>query len=409
MNDHLKDAPFVYFTSKDDGTIAEVNETFCKKSGYTSTELIGGKIESILTLPTRIFFQTHLIPLVKMQGYAEEIFITLLAKDGSEIPLLFNCQRKIVDEAARTIFAGIIVHHRKKFEDELVAAKRAAEKALHENIDLLKTKLELQQHAEKLDEQMSVVNRQNEEWLQFNRVVTHDLQEPIRKLHVFTNLFSEANTETNKQTIEKIHKVAQQMRSIVSGLQQYVWLTETNIKPTEINIEGLISEAIAQLRAEHPDVNIQLTMEGHFLVEADKEQMLFLLFQILSNSIRFRKQGNNVHVKITGTTLYRNKFKALNEKYKYVEQLKLQITDDGIGFDPAYSHQAFLLFKKLHDRSGRGVGLALCRKIVENHNGSIMIDSEQNKGTTVTILLPLQQERTLMPREEGNTKIKDSI
>lgn len=404
MNDHLKDAPFLYFTSNDDGIINEVNELFCRKSGYTPEELVGGKIDKILTVPTRIFFQTHLVPLVKMQGYAEEIFITLLSKDDSELPLLFNCQRKITDGGAITLFAGILVQNRKKFEDELVAAKRTAEKALHENIELLKAKQELQEHAEKLDEQMFLVKKQNEEWLQFNRVVTHDLQEPLRKLHVFTNLFSNEEGHTGSQALEKIQNVAQQMRSTVSGLQQYVWLTEAEVNAHDIDIEELLSEVLARLHAEHPGVDIELKTEGHFLVKADREQITFLLYQLLSNSVQFRKQGQPVKLHLLGTTLFRNKFKALNEKYKYVEQLKLQVRDNGIGFDAMYSQHVFLLFKTLHKQSGRGVGLALCRKIVENHNGSILIDSKENEGTTVTIFLPLYPVGQLMEKEEQNIK-----
>ncbi|MBD0284905.1 MAG: histidine kinase, partial [Flavisolibacter sp.] len=70
---------------------------------------------------------------------------------------------------------------------------------------------------------------------------------------------------------------------------------------------------------------------------------------------------------------------------------RLQIKDNGIGFDAGYKDQVFELFKRLHPESGRGIGLALCKKIIENHNGDITIDSQEGEGTTVTILLPVQK------------------
>jgi signal transduction histidine kinase len=93
-------------------------------------------------------------------------------------------------------------------------------------------------------------------------------------------------------------------------------------------------------------------------------------------------------VSVVSHTVQLNQFKNTQGRYKFVDHTKITITDKGIGFNSAYKTQLFELFKRLHNESGRGVGLAICKKITDNHHGSISIDSKLNEGTTVTIYLP---------------------
>lgn len=252
METYLNHAPCLYFSSADDGTLLDVNETLCVQLGYTRQELLGKKADILFTLSTRIFQQTHFFPLLKMQGHAEEIFITLQTKTKEHIPVLLNAERKTVNGEAINLYVGIVVHHRKKFEDELIAAKKAAEAALHESTALTQAKQELQQHLEQLDQQMNLVNKQNEELRQFNRVVTHDLQEPLRKLSVFTDMMLRNKEKENHiPLVEKLKRVSEQMRSIISGLQQYVWLTEAPNKLTAVNLNKLLLIVQQQLAKDH--------------------------------------------------------------------------------------------------------------------------------------------------------------
>ena len=169
--------------------LVDVNETLCRQLGYAKQELLQKKIDSIFTIATRIFYQTHFFPLLKMQGHAEEIYISLQTKNKEEIPVLLNAETIKTDDIIVIVHTAIMVRNRKKFEDELIAAKKVAEDALQQNTALLQAKQELQQHLQQLDLQMHKVNKQNQELKQFNHVVTHDLQEPLRKLSVFANLF----------------------------------------------------------------------------------------------------------------------------------------------------------------------------------------------------------------------------
>lgn len=391
-NGFLNTAPCIYFAITDEGILLDANEHLCANLGYKQQDIVGKKAELIFTLPTRIFQQTHFFPLLKMHGHAEEIFITLQKNNGEHLPVLINAERKTIEGQAISLHVGIIVHNRKKFEDELIAAKKAAEAALNENTALVQAKQALQKHAEELDQQMYLVNKQNKELKQFNRVVTHDIQEPLRKLSVFTNMLLESDEEEGqKKAVEKIKRVTEQMRSIISGLQQYVWLNDAPLNITETDTATLLSELKPQVEKDFPDVTMIIETGKLQRVYGDREQIYLLFYQLLLNAARFRKEEGKAFVAINIETLQQNKFRNVEDKYQYVNFLRIQVHDKGIGFDPRYKEQVFELFKKLHQESGRGVGLSLCKKIVENHQGSIEIDSAAGKGTTVTILLPINE------------------
>ena len=390
MESYLNLAPCLYFSSLDDGTILECNETLCRQLGYERQVLIGAKIDKLFTVATKIFQQTHLFPLLKMQGFANEIFITLLSSEGEHLPVLINVERKLHNDKTISAFIGIVVHNRKKFEDELVAARKAAETALNENTSLLEAKRQLQQTAEQLDQQLVHIKTMNAELLQFNRVVTHDLQEPLRKLFVFSNMLLEADTsDSNNKTVRRIKSVLEQMRSIVSGLQQFVWLAETERKPVSIDLEKLVRLIKSELEKLHVGIAIHLSIKDLTTVVADREQMYFLLAEIFGNAVRFRKSPDEVFIHISADILQLNQFKETHDKYKYEDYIRIEIRDEGVGFDGTYKDQVFELFKRLHPASGSGIGLSLCKKIVENHGGAIAVNSAQNNGTTITILLPL--------------------
>ena len=174
--------PCIYFSASVEGVILQANEALCQAVGYSKEELIGRKLASIFTLSTRLFQQTHIYPLLQLKGLAEEIYITLKHKSGDDVPVLVN----VVTATAAGIpcyeFAGISITKRKRFEEEIIAAKKAAEKALQENTALKAAQESLQRHTEELDIQIGLEKNQNEQLRQFTHLATHTLQEPLRKL-----------------------------------------------------------------------------------------------------------------------------------------------------------------------------------------------------------------------------------
>jgi sigma-B regulation protein RsbU (phosphoserine phosphatase) len=404
--------PCLCFVTADDGTVLEVNEFLCRALGFDATELTGKRTDVFFPIATRIFQQTHLFPLLRMQGTAEEIFVMLRTRNGDDLPVLLNAVRQEEEGMGRCHYAGIIVRHRKEFEEELIAARKAAEAALQENTALQQARKELQLRTEELDHRMEQVNRQNNELRQFSRVVTHDVQEPLRKVQVFSNMLLEEGAQTEQHPlVEKLRRVTGQLRDVIQGLQQYVWLNEAPLRKTPIELERLLCLVVSVLEPEFPGVRLQLDVPAGILLNADREQMQWLFHQLLHNALRFRSDPDSVRVEIRADCLQRNRFRNVEDKYKYESHLRLQLVDDGRGFDPTYATQAFELFRRYHPESGRGTGLALCRKIMDHHDGSIVLDSQPGQGTTVTLLLPeveLPLTAFEKPRQETNETPSDT-
>ena len=118
--------------------------------------------------------------------------------------------------------------------------------------------------------------------------------------------------------------------------------------------------------------------------------MIKTLVTSVINAMKF-KRGERATITVAGTIIKLNSFKAILHKYKYEDFLKLDIRDEGVGFDPIYKDDVFELFKRLDNTNGQGLGLALCKKIAENHSGSIEAYSRVNEFTTITIYLPVVQ------------------
>ena len=184
---------------------------------------------------------------------------------------------------------------------------------------------------EQLDLQIQKVNKQNEELKQFNHVVTHDLQEPLRKLSVFANLFLDSPEKNDQRHIaEKIISASQKIRSLLSGLQQYVWLNETPVSVKQINLNALLEQVQQQLKKEFSSEELIVLSEDFPIIYADEEQVKLLLYHLLSNVIRFKKPGNEAHAKLSADIVQRNKFQHIPGKYIYSDFLKLQVEDEGI-------------------------------------------------------------------------------
>lgn len=389
MPDALYDnGPLGFFTFTDNGTIVSIKETAASNLKYSQFKLKGKDLESIFTLPTRIFYQTHFFPLVKMQGHVEEIFVNLLCSDGEQLPVLLNAKRMEWEGSTVTCCAFIIVRNRKKFEDELVAARNTAEKALHENLELIKAKDELQQQASEIEKHMQLLNRQNDELRQFSHVISHSLREPLRKTLMFSSILEK---EAGNKYLDRMVSAVHQLGRVVESLQQYVWLNEKRNNFADVDLNLVVANTERQIKEEFGNDVLNLSHDNLASLTGDAEQLQLMLYQILSNSIRYRK-SETATVTISTVIIKQNRFRNIEDKYQYDDYVKMEIKDDGIGFESQYSTLIFGLFQKLNKSEGQGLGLALCKRVAENHGGGIEAESNYGEYTKITVLLPLTHD-----------------
>ena len=396
VDDLLNSAPCGFFSFTDDGTLMAVNDTLLGVLGHDRGDLLGHHVETILTLASRIFYQTHFFPLIRLHGKAEEIFLSLRSKTSGDVPVLVNAVRREREEGVVNHCAFIPVRERGKYEDELLKAKRAAEEALRNNEALTRTRHELEQQAREFDRKISSLEQKNQELTRISTILAHDLREPIRKLSVFASLFTQQDREalslTGQRSLDRIKAESVRMERLLTALQQFVSLGVLDEPLEEVDLSEAVDSA-RRLVSERTGLGAaELRSEPLPVIQGRRRQLVMLFYHLIENAVKFRGAEASPRIDIECRLIQHNSFRAIKGKYRYTDFAKIVLRDNGIGFDNRYSDYVFEALRKLDPNTpGLGVGLAICRKVVENHDGSISVESEPGSGARFTILLPLRQ------------------
>jgi sigma-B regulation protein RsbU (phosphoserine phosphatase) len=382
----LDSAPCGYLSFTDDGIIQRVNTTLCNLIGYSKEELQGKKLEILQGIAGKIFMQTHLFPLLKLHNKADEIFLSFVSKNKETIPVLLNAERKVEGDIKLNNCIIIPIIHRRKYEDEILLARKLAEEKLNENKELIKARLDIDLHAQELDKHVNSIKQLNLDFLQFNQIINHDMQECIRKIIIFTKMITGEPNNANK---ERVLIAANKLKAINKSLDLFISLGANKEDLVNVDLNIIIKKALQDAVAE---TGTQVDFQAATLPQINgfPLQLQTLFFQLFSNSIKF-KRNENVSIKIEQTIYKENLYQNNKDKYKYQDVVKITITDDGLGFNNEFKDYVFTMFKRMESNanSGMGFGLSLCKKIVESHNGNISITSESEKGTIITLILPI--------------------
>ncbi|HTM67080.1 MAG TPA: ATP-binding protein [Flavipsychrobacter sp.] len=393
----LDNAPCGFIVFNDAGDILRANKTVAEMLANTVADIEGKKFESLLSIAGKIFYHTHFFPLIRLHEKAEEIFLTLIAADKAEVPVLINAKRVLNAEGQYENHCVLMsVPQRKKYESELLDAKRSLEQSLNKNELLQKATQELEKSKQSLDRQVTRLSNLNKDLVQFSKVISHDLQEPIRKMAMFTDIIHREEhsklSATSKTSLEKIKKESRRTRDLISCLQQYVSAENAENIPTPCDLPELITRAKHKAVIDSRFEDVDVTASGLLVIEGHSEQLELLFYHLLLNAIQFRKEDQRVSVLIEAEVIQQNSYQAIEGKYRYIDFLRIRLSDNGRGFGNQYKDYIFDLFTKVHPEvSGLGFGLALCKKIVQNHYGAITAASDGD-GSVFTILLPVSQK-----------------
>jgi sigma-B regulation protein RsbU (phosphoserine phosphatase) len=393
----LDNAPCGFIIFDDSGEIVWVNNTIADMLSISVQEMVGEKLEAFLTIAGKIFYHTHFYPLITLHHQAEEIFLTFLTADKNEVPVLINAKRVLNSDGQHYNHCVVMsVPQRKKYEAELLQAKRSLEDSLNRNELLQKAKKELEQNKVELDRQVTRLSNLNKDLVQFSKVISHDLQEPIRKMAMFTDIVNREEhstlSKTSKLSLEKIKKESRRMRDLISCLQQYVGAENAAKVPVVCDLEEIVVRAKHKALIDSRFGQLDVTSSGLSAIEGYDEQLEVLFYHLLLNAIQFRRDAEKAVVNIEAETIQQNSYQTIEGKYRYTNFLRIRFSDNGKGFDNQYKEYIFDLFTRAHaDAAGLGFGLALCKKIVQNHYGAITASSDAN-GTLFTMLLPVSQK-----------------
>ena len=234
----------------------------------------------------------------------------------------------------------------------------------------------------------------NTELESFAYVSSHDLQEPLRKIQTFATRILEREqqnlSENGKDYFQRMQEAAKRMQVLIDDLLAYSRATTRERKFEKTDLNAIVMQVKNELKEDIEQK--QAIIEAEELCEADIIPFQFrqLLHNLVGNALKFSKPGIPPHIVLRSEVVSGGQLGIVAPSSP--EQFcHISVADNGIGFDPKYAERIFEVFQRLHGREeykGTGIGLAIVKKIVENHNGTITATGQLNKGATFDIYLP---------------------
>jgi PAS domain S-box-containing protein len=354
----LEAAPDAMVVVNELGEIVLLNVQTEKQFGYNRDELVGQKITNIIPtgFPERLIADgTRTAAEALAQHIGTGIELNALRKDGSRFPIeimlspLENADGILVTAAIRDI-----------------TARRAAEAHLLNKVEEL--------------------NRSNVELERFAYIASHDLQEPLRMVASYTQLLARRyKGKLDKDADEFISFAvdgAQRMQRLIQDLLLFSRVGTQGVELVETSSEDALQLALVNLRKAVKASSALITHDPLPAVMADEMQLMQLFQNLVGNAIKYQKPGvPTVHISATRS----------GSKWDF------SVKDNGLGIEPQYFEKIFGMFQRLHKReefAGTGIGLAICRKIVERHGGAITVESQPGQGSTFHFVLAERQRRS---------------
>ncbi|RFM33281.1 ATP-binding protein [Chitinophaga silvisoli] len=247
-----------------------------------------------------------------------------------------------------------------------------------------------QELEQKVDERTAELLRKNNELEQFAYIASHDLQEPLRKIRTFSELLQKSMQGTGTQAnhyFEKIQSSAARMTALIKDVLEYSRLSNPDARFVDTDLQAILKNTLTDFELLIEQKGALVQSDALPVVRGIPLQLQQLFTNLIGNSLKFCDK--KPVIKITGCTVPEEEIpEELSKDQAYI---KLIFQDNGIGFEQQFSDRIFTIFQRLNEKkayAGTGIGLALCKKIAENHHGLIRADAELGKGASFTVYLP---------------------
>lgn len=337
----------------ENGIINFANEKYCKLFGFQCSELIGRRLLDLFSEADRPHFLDQIAH--RRKGEPGDYEIRHLTKDGKEIPVHISSSPIIDDNGIYRGSIGVITD---------ISARKQAD--------------------EQLQLYMNRLEQSNRALQDFAFMASHDLQEPLRKIQTFggriKTRYGQALGEEGRDYLARMLSAAQRMQTLIQALLNYSRITTRPEPFVPVNLNVVVQSVLKDLEVRIEQSGGRVQVNPLPVIEADPTQMQQLFQNLIVNALKYHGDRPPV-VRIAGAE-------------SSAGEILLSIEDNGIGFEEKYAERIFSPFQRLHGRSeyeGSGMGLAICRKIVERHGGTITAHSKPGEGSTFLIKMPVRQ------------------
>lgn len=352
----LDQAPCGFVSFADDGTILGVNKTILDLLGYRRVEVEGAHLQKILPPGARVFYNTHIFPMLRMHGKVDEISLPLLTKDGDTLPMLLNAVRREREDRVVNDCIFVRMIERSRYEVQLLEARREAERA-------------------------------SDAKARFLSMMSHDLRTPLTTITGHADLLVNgvygALDEEAQDSVETISTAARELSRMMDDILSFAQLQSETVRvhTTTVPMSGAIARAESLIRMRVAQAGLVFEHSGcdEVAVCADPDRLQQILLNLLTNAIKFTPPGGSLTLSCE----------------RSADRVLIRVADTGIGIPPDQIERIFDAFVQLGTdpaqpaNRGVGLGLAISRDLARALGGELTASSTPGQGSVFTLDLPV--------------------
>ncbi len=328
------------------------------------------------------------------EGLYDEEF-TVIAKNTGRERILHAQGKTVFDENNRPVrlsgsIQDVTINRQMQLELENEVQQRTEELAASNE--------ELRVTNDELGMLNQLLTRSNEELAQYAYVASHDLQEPLRKIRMFAGMLSNEKNllPTLVPLVQKIDRSAERMALLIRDLLDFSRLLKSDSLARPVDLNEIVHNVVNDFELLIEEKKAQVKTRQLPEVEAIALQMNQLFYNLVSNALKFSRPGVSPVIEIGSELVTLEQVKQyVGKPFPFAQYHHITVKDNGIGFETKFAEHIFEVFKRLHARElfpGSGIGLAMCRRIADNHNGRLFAESVQGEGSVFHLYLPSKQQ-----------------
>jgi len=377
VDELLNTLPCGVVSFTDEGMITLANATLCSLVGYPAGELDGKRFETLLTVPGRIFVQTHLFPMLKLHGKASEIFLLFRAKDGTEVGTLVNAVRRERGGAFANDCVLMEVRERRKYEDELLNARRKAEALA----------VTLAARTDEMHRATVIADEANQAKTRFLTTMSHELRTPLNAIGGYVQLIELGIhgpvTDAQRTALDRVNRSQRHLLRLINDILNTARIEAGRVEYLleDVPLADVVASVIPMVEPQMlaAGLTLESSVGEGIVARADREKAQQVLINLLSNAMKFTLRGGRVEIAADYDDAR--------------SMVRLMVTDSGIGIPAASMNGIFEPFvqvevERAYRREGTGLGLAISRDLARAMGGDLTVESEPGVGSTFVFELP---------------------